>query len=775
MKNLLITIIGIAIGMPSSYGQTNGTIRGGVYDKETEETLVGVKILLKNDTNTVGVISDSTGNFRLQDLSPGRYDLTATSVGYRSKEVQNILVTTGKEMVMEIKMTPSISELSTVVVRPNSGTKSPSNLMASVSNRTITLEETERFAGTAGDPSRLVASFAGVNAVDGDNDLIIRGNSPVGMLWQMEGIEIPNPNHFSSQGSSGGPISMLNSNVLSNSTFYTGAFPAEYGNGFSGVFDVKLRQGNDKKREHAFKIGVLGTDFSSEGPFMRKINGSYLVNYRYSTLAILNKIGINIAGDVVPDYQDLTYNIKVQDKKLGKINLFGLLGSGTAQNSWHVGENELSDTYKSELAVSGLKYRKSLGSNTFLQLVGAFTSTRRTYSRFSMNTVDLVSTQTYQEKFVDPSFKLRGYLSHRFNSKHHLSFGGIWSYIQYDHFSAQINDNGLMLADQDGRGNGMRYQGHFQWKFRMNTKFQVMTGAHYTYFHLTKEHRLEPRIAARIEIDQNSELSIGYGRHSKTWDLGIYNVQLTDDFGNSWKPNKTLEMLDAHHFVVAYDRQFLKNWYFRIETYFQHLKNVPVGNDSSSVTSLINLKNYYPKEKLINQGTGFNYGSEITLERSFKDHWFLMLTASVFDSKFKAQDKEVYNTRWNNNYIFNIQGGREFVLKNPNHSISMNTKFVWSGGNRYTPIDLAESIDQSAQVYEYEKVYSHQFPDYLRLDLKLSYRFNAKRTTHSVILDIQNATNRMNTAGQYFDSESNEISRTNHLGIVPVLSYKILF
>lgn len=774
MRKSIATLIGIATAMSCSFAQIYGSIRGNVLDLTTEEPLTGAKVMTVDSVKTNGDFSDSLGAFEITSLNPGRYTLRVSFLGYEVEELENIEVVTGKETVLNLRLTSSISQLSSVVVKARRNESGSVNKMASVSNRTITLEETKRYAGTAGDPSRLVAGFAGVNAVDGDNDLIIRGNSPVGMIWQMEGIEIPNPNHFSSQGSSGGRISMLNSNVLSNSTFYTGAFPADYGNGYSGVFDVQLREGNDRKGEQAFKIGALGTDLSTEGPVFNKLQGSYLVNYRYSTLAILNKIGVNIAGNVVPDYQDLTYNLKFKNARFGKLNLFGLLGTGTAENNWQIGQDQFKDSYRSELLVSGIKYRKSIGSKTFLQCVGAFTGTRRLYSRFltESNTNPVL---TYSEKFLDPTARARINLTHRFNPKHQIRLGGIYNYIEFDHLSMQSNKDDEMGIDQNGNGNTLRYQGHFQWRNRVNSAFDFKLGFHYTFFVLTKEHRLEPRFGANLLLDDQSSLSFGYGRHSKSWDLAIYNVAITDESGNQSKPNQQVEMLDAHHFVVGYKRSFGKSWQLMVETYFQHLKNVPVGSDSNSYTSLINLKNYFPTEVLVNEGSGHNFGTEFTVERSFRYHWYMNLTASLFDSKYRTRSGKQYNTRWNSNYIFNIQGGKEFVLANPVHSISISTRFIWSGGNRYTPIDIPQSIELATQVYQLEAAYSSQFPDYIRLDLKLSYRLNSKRMTHSIMIDIQNATNRTNFASQYFDTSSFKVIRVHHLGIVPVFSYKILF
>lgn len=169
----------------------------------------------------------------------------------------------------------------------------------------------------------MAANFAGVSIVDDSrNDIIIRGNSPIGLLWRLDGVEVPNLNHFSAAGTTGGPVSMINNNLLANSDFFTSAFPAEYGNAMSGVFDLKMRNGNNQKREYVGQIGFNGFELGAEGPF-KKGEGSYIVNYRYSVLGLMSKIGMKSGtGDATPYYQDLSFKINLPRTKIGKLSLF---------------------------------------------------------------------------------------------------------------------------------------------------------------------------------------------------------------------------------------------------------------------------------------------------------------------------------------------------------------------------------------------------------------------------------------------------------------------
>ncbi len=242
--------------------------------------------------------------------------------------------------------------------------------MITVSGPYFSVEETKRYAGSFNDPARMAASYAGVTGTpDGNNDIIIRGNSPRGMLWRLEGIEVPNPNHFANEGASGGPISILNSNMLDNSDFLTGAFPADYGNAYSGVFDINLREGNNRKTEYSLMAGILGTDCSAEGPFKKGGQSSYLINYRYSTIAMLDAIGVKIIDDGIPRFQDLSFNLVFPTKHAGKFKIFGVGGLSdiSEQDTHYV------NVFGVDMGVIGVSHQIFLCKNSYLKTLWPIT------------------------------------------------------------------------------------------------------------------------------------------------------------------------------------------------------------------------------------------------------------------------------------------------------------------------------------------------------------------------------------------------------------------
>jgi hypothetical protein len=306
------------------------TIRGKVVDKETRQALanVSVKITTATADSLLSATADANGEYAIAGVSVGRHNLLITLQGYKEVVLQNIIVSSAKEVILNIEMEEMVMEIGTARIVAKSKQTEPNNENALVSARLFTVDETDRFAGSRGDPARMASNFAGVQGADDSrNDIVVRGNSPQGVLWRLEGIDIPNPNHFAIAGTSGGPISIINNKMLGNSDFFTGAFPAEYGNSVAGAFDLKMRSGNNTKTEFSTQLGLFGWDLMAEGPFSKKSKSSFLVTYRYSTLAIFNALNINLGTDAVPRYQDLSFKMNFPLGKKGNLSFFGIGGN----------------------------------------------------------------------------------------------------------------------------------------------------------------------------------------------------------------------------------------------------------------------------------------------------------------------------------------------------------------------------------------------------------------------------------------------------------------
>ena len=304
-------------------------VRGTITDAQSGLGIPGVMVqLLEGDSSNV-VLSDLEGNYKLEKVPVGRVDILYVMTGYDPVYRRNLVVASGKELILNIKMEENVNDLQEVRIEIKSNQLKPNNKNVVNSNVNLNPEQTQKFAGTLLDVSRMAANYAGiVPSGDQRNDIIVRGNSPLGIVWRLEGVNIPNPNHFGSQGASGGPISILNNNNLSSSDFLTGAFPAEYGNGISGAFDLKMRNGNNEKVEYTGMVGFNGFELGIEGPFSKKSKASFMINYRYSTIGVFDALGISFGFPAVPQYQDVSFKINIPTKgKIGRFQIFGIGGT----------------------------------------------------------------------------------------------------------------------------------------------------------------------------------------------------------------------------------------------------------------------------------------------------------------------------------------------------------------------------------------------------------------------------------------------------------------
>ena len=324
------------------------TIRGTIIDNDSKLPLPGATVIIPGTDPIIGTITDLDGVFRLQNIPIGRVSIQLSYIGYETFTVPNIEVNSGKEVVLNLSMQESALKLNEVEILSNRNKGEAINDMAQLSLHSITLEETKRFTGGMDDPARVVSCFAGVASTpDGSSDIIVRGNSPKYMQWRLDGAEISSPYHMDDQNASFGALTALNNNLLATSDFYTGAFSSEYGDVFSCVYDVKLRPGNNEKFEATGGIGIMGTDLTLEGPFKKGYAGSYLVNYRYSTISLIKELGlVDVPGGV--NYQDATFKVVLPTKKAGTFSVYGLGGlSGVSmENMGPMVCPLLADTFK---------------------------------------------------------------------------------------------------------------------------------------------------------------------------------------------------------------------------------------------------------------------------------------------------------------------------------------------------------------------------------------------------------------------------------------------
>jgi hypothetical protein len=761
------------------------TIRGKVVDKVSNEPLVGAVLVLSSVQPPLGCATDADGAFKILAVPVGRQDLQITMLGYKTITMNGVLVNSGKELILNISMDEELNEVSEVTISSEKDKSRALNSMAGVSSRTFSVEETQKFAAAVNDPSRMATSFAGVvSGDDGNNRISIRGNSPYGLLWRMEGADIPNPNHFANPSSSGGGISILSAQTLSNSDFFTGAFPAEYGNALSGVFDLRLRKGNNEKREYTIQAGVMGLDAAVEGPFKKGYGGSYLVNYRYSTLSVLGKIGVPI-GDAVTNFQDVSFNFFFPTKKMGSFELYGFGGLSDQQSEakrdtskWEYNWQRYDSRYFSNTGAAGLKHIINLNEDTYLQSSLVLSGNDIGYHQDKLND-DFTGVRDYQESDAKKRVMGSSILNHKFNARHSIRAG---FYLNNFGFSADrkyLNrDTNVLQTEISANGSTSTVQTFAQWKMRVNEELTLNTGVHVLRVLDNASTSVEPRFSARYQFSPKQTITLGYGLHSQMQPTSVYHSAVQNEFGQISKPNTSLDLNKAHHFVTGYERQITSHIYFKTELYYQSLFNIAISPDSGSTFSTLNGTEDGGYGVLVNKGKGRNYGAEITLEQYTYNNMYFLLSASLYNSEYLASDKIWHSTKFNANHALAFTAGKEWKVgkKVEKHkTLGVNMRTIYTGGMRQTPIDINASVAKGEAVQINERAYESKLPDYLRVDLRVSLRTNHKNSTSTLALDLLNAINRKNVYGRYFEAESGTVKTSYQLPLLPVLSYKLEF
>lgn len=755
-----------------------------MVDKETKSPLPGANVILVNSLPIKGTTTDIGGKFRLENVAVGRQSLKVTFLGYDEFLFNNIEVISAHELVLTIELSEKIYTSKEVVISAKNEKQNNINEMSVISTRQFSVEETNQYAGAWGDVSRMASNFAGVSvASDEHNDIVVRGNSPMGILWRLDGVEMPNPNHFADVGSSGGGISMINNNLLDNSDFLSGAFAPEYGNATSAIFDLKLRNGNNEKREYIAQIGVRGVELGAEGPFVKGKQASYLAFYNYSTVALLSLMGIKII-DAVPNFQDLSFKLNFPLKK-GYISLFGVGGISKSvfkpakdSTTWKNDGDRLGDVSGSRSAIGAFTWFYPVGKNSYFKTIVSSSYFNPDYSEDSTgndyNIYQLNRKSTAQQNNI---FSVL--FNSKINVKNIIRAGIIFKNQNFRDNTYYYTYNGGQNKHivNDNKGNINLLQAYLQYKYTISEKFSLTPGFHALYLLNNGRLSFEPRIAFRWTINNIHSLTLGFGLHGQAQPSQIYYSEVISGNETNY-PNVSLNFTKSYQAVLSYDWLFAEFWRSKLELYYQDLRQIPVSPDEP-VLSLVNFSNSdnaFANKILVNKGKGQNIGWELTIEKFLSQGYYILFTASVYDSKYFDANGVKRNTRFNSNYAFNLLGGKEFKIgRKKNSTIGFSIKVVEIGGQRYTPIDLAQSIILHQAVYIDSLTYTKKTTDFFKIDFRMRYRLNAKKCSHEFAFELGNILNRKNVAGFRYNPYTNEIDYIHDLPLIPLASYRIEF
>jgi len=792
---LTITIFSIMFLAQLSTAQYSQTIKGTVLDADSEIPLIGANVEVLIDGEAMGTATDLDGRYRIENVPTGRHVVRVSYLGYNTITIPNVIVNTGKETLTDIMLLENVNQLDEVVISAEIDKGGTINEMATISAKTFSLEEVTRYSGGRNDASRLVSNFAGVSTADDSrNDIVIRGNSPTGVLWRLEGVPIPNPNHFSTLGTTGGPVSALNTNLLKNSDFLTSAFPSEYGNALSGVFDVGFRNGNRDKYEFTAQLGAFsGLEAMVEGPLGSSKNSSFLISYRHSFVALATNLGLDIGTNAIPNYRDLSFKFDFGRSKLGKFSIFGIgatsdiafLGSEIDENDIFA-EADADSRADSGFGVVGIKHNLLINEKSYIRTVLSASHNENQF--FQERYLDELLTESYDNTDVDDQTQrlaITSFYNVKSSAKSTTRVGVTAERIS---LSSNVRDReGNPDLDMDGLPDWQQvrdmdgalyiFQPFVQTKYRFNDKMTFNAGLHGQYLDINDDFIVEPRLALNYTLSSKSSINLGYGHHSQVQPLPIFFFLGEDELGNQVNINQDLDFTKANHFVLGYDYKIADGWRSKIETYYQSLYDVPV-DPFASTFSLLNAGAdfVFPEVgKLVNEGTGVNYGMELTVEKFFSKGYYGLLTGSLFQSKYEGSDGVERNTAFNNQYVLNILGGKEWNL-NKKYSLTTDFKVTTAGGRYYTPIDVEASRLANSEVKNEALAFSEQFDPYFRFDVKVGFKMNSQKGfTQMFFLDFQNVTNRENPFTRRYNRSRDRVDTVLQSGFFPDILWRIQF
>ncbi|MFN8308920.1 MAG: TonB-dependent receptor [Chitinophagales bacterium] len=789
MQQLFFLTMALLISTAANAQSPNEQIvHGTITDKVSEQPLIGANIILQNSNPVVGASTNEKGNFEMK-VPLGRQTFIVQYVGYKSFTVPEILVTAGKQVQLDVSMEEQATTIKDVVVSATSQKDRPNNEFSAVSARTFSMEEVTRYSGGRNDVGRLVTNFAGVSTSnDSRNDIVVRGNSPSGVLWRLEGVPIPNPNHFATLGTSGGPVSAVNTNLLRNSDFMTGAFAAEYGNANSSVFDLGFRSGNTQKHEFMFQLGAFsGFELMGEGPINKAKTGSYVVAARYSFAGIGAALHIPIGTAAAPHYTDLSFKIDLpQTKKSGKFSLFGIGAYsfidfiGKKLTTEDLFADPYSDRYpRSAFGVVGLRHSIAVGEKAYVKTTISASFEHARYDQYdypdSVNRLLVVKNRDYTG-----SLRINSFYNRKFSARLSMRAGATIEAFYSSNMLRSRTQTPDWIDVRNHQGMLALIQPYAQIQYKVAEKLTINAGLHTSYLSLNNSWSIEPRASLSYHILPTQTISLAYGWHSQNQPLPVYFYKAQNADGSYDNSNRNLDFTRAHHVVLAYDVKFAKDWRIKLEPYIQFITNAPVERTASSFSMLNAGADFvYPdRGYLVNKGIGRNMGVELTLEKFFSHGYYGLLTASVFDSKYKGSDNIWRNTTFNNRYVVNFLAGKEFrVGKDKRHALTTDLKFTTSGGRWYTPVDLIASKAAGTEVLDNSQAFSKQYKYYLRLDLKLGFRLNSKKKkiSNAFFVDLQNLTFQKNIFESRYNPRTQHIDNVYQIGFFPDLMYRITF
>ena len=770
-----------------------GEIRGTVTDAATKEPLAGVNITLRG-TNR-GAATDQNGEYSLSGLAVGGYSVAFSMLGYEKWIRSDILIKSNKTTWVDAALQSRVIEGDEITVTAASHFTKEKN--APVSLRSLNYEEVRRSPGAREDISRMVQNLPGVvPTTDDRNDLVVRGGSPSEVLFLIDNIEIPNPNHFGTQGATGGPISMINNEFIENVDFMAGGFPAKFGDKLSGVMDISYRNGNPQAFNGKFDLNFAGAGGNFEGPLAGG-TGSWMFALHRSFLDFMESM-LDVGG--IPIYSNFQGKISLKPTPSTRISILGIGGVDRIEiepepdfADWAEDETDTTDVehvinkttqYLLGATVTRLwsknLYSSFTASHSFNKYLIDYNRRDHIISRRgSEENLDLVPVpggdrDVYDNLSLEKTTDLKADLTFVSDDRSEFSLGVRLKMVEYDHKITTRPFDTLNIVGELSSPSVVKTQQSPTPKFgafahytkHLTSQIHLNMGLRYDYFKVLKTQNISPRASLGYRASNRLTFNFASGIFYQAPEF----LYITGDPKN----RKNLKSLRSTHLIGGFDYLLTESTLFSLEFYQKYYASYPVSNapgfDFFSTANSGGTYGAVFSGELTSKGSGKASGLELLLQKKLVEGLYGLTSYSFAKIEHQALDGIMRPGEFDNRHVLNIVLGYRL-----NKSFEFSLKWRYAGGRPYTPFDVPASIAGGRAILDVSKINSERFVPYHRFDLRYDYRKFFKKATLVTYFSIENVYNRDNQGLIFWNTKTQKTEFSKQTGFFPVGGVSVEF
>ncbi len=744
---------------PSSNGV--GSIKGKIVDAATMKALPGVNIIVLGSGR--GVAADIEGAFTLHDIPVGIHRIKFQHIGYEAVVRSDISVRPGRITFLEVALNETIIETGEVVVTANYFTSQADRPVSVISLKN---EEIRRAPGSAGDVSRVLTVLPSVGQVsDNANDLVVRGGSPIENGFYVDGMQVPNINHFPVQGSSGGAIGILNVDFIDDVTFYSGGFPAVYGDRLSSITNITFREGNREVMEGQLDLGMAGVGGVLEGP-LPSGKGSWFISGRHSYLDMISSF-IDVGG-TLPRYGDVQGKVVVdldERNRLSLLNIFGASISGfSREEAVDEGVNYYGP-YNAWQNTVGINWRLLRGSGGY-----STTSLSYSFSRYD-NAFNLTTTgeQRSGSDSYEGGLRFRNVNYFRFGKRVSLEAGMDASLerYRYDYFVREHTDHLGQLNPGLDINREVR-----EWKsglfalvsLQLLERLTFTAGLRGDYFSYNEEAAISPRLSFLYQLTDRLALRAA---------AGMFRQQLPMYLLTQYESNRELPTTVARHIIVGVDYMLTADTKLTLEGYGKEYLDFPLtpADPSRFVVDDGRFNAFWSNyPSLRPSGQARAYGAELLLQKKLARDLYGIFSASLYRTRYRDLDGIWRDRDFDNRYLVSIAGGYK-----PSRNWEFSVRWSLAGGAPYTPFDKDASTAAGTGILDGSRIQGERYDAYHKLDIRIDRRFYFRSSNIALYLSVWNVYNRQNVSYYYWNEMENRADTEYQFSLLPMLGVEYEF